>query len=1110
MNIRLCHWCGLVVLAAVILFHQSLFAASTSAPDWNVAVLDKILAGVQPGQTIAQVGDMGIQVPLLQYWRNQLAGAPQPKLAFDGTAPTWTSGNVYYSFSNNVSSVKQKAFLDGCAEWSTFANVHFIPRTSQANYVLVFEGAGLEGGQSIVGMVGGQQFLQIGPTSWNHATICHELGHTLGLVHEQSRSDRDSYVTILTANITSGTEGNFVKLTNSKNKTAYDFLSVMEYSRNAFSVNPSLDTIEPLPAYTNYINLMGVQFDPVLSPGDRAGMAAVYGAGPSITNIVTNTQDSGPGSLRAALYYAFDHPGTTISFNISNSDTGFSNNVFNILPSDALPSLVNATTLDGSTEPVHNNPNGPQILLNGSLGQALNVFPSGLQFKGTNCVARSFIINNFPVAGVLITGSGAVSNTVSGCYLGTDANGMLAVPNTFYPIEIAAGANGNIVGGTTVAARNIIGGSLYQGLFIRDPGTRNNVVEGNYIGVNANGNAALPNAWAGIEIYGGAQSNLIGGYTSTARNIISGNTLQGVAITTNTSGNIVAGNYIGLDPTGTTAMPNHDAGVDIFNGSSGNIIGGTATGAGNVISGNGPQGVSISTPNTTGNTVQGNYIGLNAAGTAAIPNGYSGVGIFNGAQSNLIGGTTASARNIISGNAEQGVVVGNIGANNNLIQGNYIGLNPAGTAAIANTWAGLNFFGGATGNIGGGSAPGAGNVISGNGNQGVLFQTAGTANNFVQGNIIGLNAAGNAAIPNGYSGIEIYDGPSANVIGGLGGARNFISGNNNYGIAIDLSSSGNIVQGNTIGLNLTNGAAIGNGNGYAAIALYSGTTSNLIGGVTPGAANLISGNTSDGIQVISSGSTNNTIRGNSIFNNTYSAIGLYNGGNNSLAAPAISSAVVTTNTTVTGTYNGVNGKSYQLDFYSDATPANSAESMTYLGSQGITGTGGSAGFTAQLGAHLPLGRAVTATVTDPAGNTSQLSTGVAVTMTSGVNDGIPNVWRALYFGGSGATTNAASANTADPDHDGVNNYQEFLAGTNPTNAASFLTLIALNPAISTNVVSLNSANGTVYRVQYRNDLLQGTWSILADQIIGNGTNLFLPDPGASTISQRFYRAQVLW
>ena len=88
---------------------------------------------------------------------------------------------------------------------------------------------------------------------------------------------------LVTANIAAGQEGNFVKLTDSQNKSAYDFLSIMEYSRNSLSVDAASDTIEPLPAYAQYLNLMGQQFDPVLSASDRAGMASIYGAGPALT-----------------------------------------------------------------------------------------------------------------------------------------------------------------------------------------------------------------------------------------------------------------------------------------------------------------------------------------------------------------------------------------------------------------------------------------------------------------------------------------------------------------------------------------------------------------------------------------------------------------------------------------------------------------------------------------------------------------------------------------------------------------------------------------------------------------------------------------------------------
>src|SRR4029077_14597240 len=136
-----------------------------------------------------------------------------------------------------------------------------------------------------------------------------------------------------------------------------------------------------------------------------------------------NTQDSGVGSLRAAMYYAFDHPGTTIRFNIPTRDPGFSNTVFNILTSGALLSLVNGMIIDGSTEPTNSNPNGPEIVLNGSLLNNGPVFADGLHMTGTNCAVRSLVINGFTQSGVAIEGSNAVGNVVAGCYIGVDSTG---------------------------------------------------------------------------------------------------------------------------------------------------------------------------------------------------------------------------------------------------------------------------------------------------------------------------------------------------------------------------------------------------------------------------------------------------------------------------------------------------------------------------------------------------------------------------------------------------------------------------------------------------------------------------------------------------------------
>ena len=989
------HLLGSILVGGGALWHP-LASCVAAEPSWDVAVLDEILAAVPPGESLAPVGDMQIRTDLLMKWRNQLAGQPGIDFAFDGVAPAWTGGNIYYAFDVSVSAAKQKAFLDGAAEWAMFANLRFLPRTAQANYVTIRENPALGGGQSAVGMVGGQQFLEIGPGAWNRATIDHELGHTLGLVHEHQRSDRDGFVTILTNNILAGSEGNFVKLGNTLNTGAYDFYSVMHYRRDAFSVSPGvLDTIQPLPGYAPFLNVMGQQYDQVLSPTDRAGMAAKYGTGPVITSVVTNTLDSGPGSLRAALYYALDHPGTAVTFNIPTSDPGFAGGVFTIQPTDNFPGLMRATILDGSSEPTNSNPNGPEIVLNGALCDPVSVSSDGLHLTGTNCVVQSLIINGFPGSAIVIAGTNATGNSVRGCYLGVNASGTAAVTNRYDPVALFGGASRNTIGGTNAAARNIISGSAANGLTIRDAGTRSNTVAGNYIGVNASGTAALPNANAGVLIYGGAQGNSIGGTAAGAGNVISGNLYEGLGIADpNTSGNLVQGNFIGLNAAGTAAVPNSWSGVSIFNGAISNTVGGTSAAARNVISGNTLQGLILAQPGTSGNVVAGNYLGLNAAGTAAVANGWSGVQLFGGAQGNTIGGPTAAARNVISGNSFQGVLLSDPATVGNLIAANYIGVNPAGTAALANGWSGVEISQGAATNTIGGASGGAGNVISGNGNYGL---TLGGNGNVAAGNFIGLDATGTFAVANSWSGVAVGGGARGNVIGGTSAsAANVVSGNLNYGVTLaGTNTSGNLVQGNRIGLNAAGTQAVGNG--WDGVSLYGGATSNVIGLAVSGAgaANAIAFNSGGGLVVFDAGTTSNTLRGNNVFSNTYLGINLIGGsegfygvtfndlgdadaGPNQLQNyPVLTQATGSgPNTFLAGTFDGATNRTLLIDLYRNdaAHPSGYGEGQRYVGSTTVsTDANGSSSFALLISGNFS-GQYFTATATDQAtGDTSEFS-----------------------------------------------------------------------------------------------------------------------------------------
>jgi len=235
------------------------------------------------------------------------------------------------------------------------------------------------------------------------------------------------------------------------------------------------------------------------------------------------------------------------------------------------------------------------------------------------------LISGNGIAGVWFEGSGMMNNTVLGNYIGTDVSGTAPLANAQVGVFIGWGATNNTVGGNTPGTRNLISGNGYAGVLIQNPGTSGNRVMGNYIGTDASGTARLGNEEFGVLIADGVTNNIIGGDTPGVRNLISGNGDTGVWIQNpGTSGNRVVGNYIGTDASGTAPLGNLDEGVFIGFEASENIVGGDTTGAGNLISGNGGCGVKIQGP-VVDNRVLGNYIGTNISGTAAISNALMGI-----------------------------------------------------------------------------------------------------------------------------------------------------------------------------------------------------------------------------------------------------------------------------------------------------------------------------------------------------------------------------------------------------------------------------------------------------------------------------------------------------
>ena len=337
-----------------------------------------------------------------------------------------------------------------------------------------------------------------------------------------------------------------------------------------------------------------------------------------------------------------------------------------------------------------------------------------------------------------------------------------------------------------------------------------NTITADYIGLRATGSAA-GNAGSGIIIRNGS-NNTIGSVSNSGRNVISANGWRGVWIDgASASGNVVEGNRIGTNAAGTTALANGGDGVSIVNAPN-NTIGGATPGAGNLISGNARVGIWINGGSASGNQIEGNFIGVNVTGNKALGNGLSGV-MTEGAPNNTIGGTTVAARNIISGNALRGVWLNGAGSSGNVVEGNYIGTRADGTAAVANAGDGVSIVN-APHNTIGGTTPGAGNLISGNGRVGIWINGGSASGNQIEGNFIGVNVTGNKALGNGLSGV-MTEGAPRNTIGGTtAAARNVIAGNALYGIWLHGSgSTGEVVQGNAIGANAAGTADLVNVHG---------------------------------------------------------------------------------------------------------------------------------------------------------------------------------------------------------------------------------------------------------------------------------------------------------
>ncbi len=608
------------------------------------------------------------------------------------------------------------------------------------------------------------------------------------------------------------------------------------------------------------------------------------------TFTVTNVSDSGPGSLRQAILFANSTPATdTIAFNLPGSG------VHTIAPLTALPTITSPVTIDGGPERIEIS------------GASAPVGTDGLRITAGGSTIRSLTINRFR-AEVFGGGGNAIifqnggGNSVLACFIGTSPGGTSAVGNGAIGISIEESAN-NVIGTQSdppapgSSQGNVLAAG-YIGVFVSGAGSTGNIVRGNTIG----GAGAFGNGSDGVIVTGGIGNTV-------SANTITGNGGNGVLVSGGASGTLVRGNTI------------RDSGGDGIQVSRAfhNTI------DRNRVFGSERNGILIF-DHADENVVTGNFVGTDESGAEGLGNGFNGILVSDGDR-NRVGGTAAADANVVCGNLFNGIRVRSESAGN-VVRGNFVGLLPGGGPAPGNVDDGIELNDAAVDNIIGGKDPGAGNVVSGNGANGVRLADATTTGNFVQGNRIGTDPAGNAAVPNAGHGVFVEDGAHDNRIGGASpGAGNAIAFNGGAGVFVEDGAQNAILR-NSI-----------RGNGALGIDLAPG-------GVTPNDPGDADGspNRLQNFPQLSSGSTAGST------------------------------------TSVSGTLSSAPSATFRIEFFASVLCdlSGNGEARFFLGSADVTtDAGGNVPIGAELGVAAR-GPFLTATATDAAGNTSELSACVMI------------------------------------------------------------------------------------------------------------------------------------
>ncbi len=471
--------------------------------------------------------------------------------------------------------------------------------------------------------------------------------------------------------------------------------------------------------------------------------------------LVTNSNNDGAGSLRLAIQQSNAQQGVNkIVFNIPVDDPSYDaeEGVWKLQPSSPLPSLTGGKLeIDGSVQTRNKgdtNPNGPEIMIDGSM-----IADEGIGFE---IVSRynwihDLIVGNFGQNEIVISGKNARRNKITGCYIGISADGSAALKSVagLNGVMIAAGADSNTIGSSLAKERNVIGGMKLNGILIEGDGCNNNIIVGNYVGTDATGTQPIPNKQDGIRLQQGTKNNRIGGSLPGEGNVFSGNLASGIRLEgPGVDENTIMGNKIGVASDGITALGNGDGGVVILKGASHNIIGSIKEGAANIISSNHFSGLQIK-EHSNFNEVSGNLIGPDITGKNIVGNEHNGIMITHGASNNKIG-----PQNIISGNGFQsgdwasGIVIAGDSTEKNQVFANLIGLLYFQTPA-GNVKHGICIQDGARYN-----KIGPQNIIANNGGDGIQIVRDQTLYNTITQNSI---------FSNSNKGIDVEEGANLNI-----------------------------------------------------------------------------------------------------------------------------------------------------------------------------------------------------------------------------------------------------------------------------------------------------------------------------------------------------------